>query len=126
MFTLKVEDADKLYLSSDSHWGHFNISKYCHRPFESRKEMDDTLIANWNAVVPDDGIVVHCGDFMLPHKTGGKEYKKIWDKLNFKTLYLGIRLSFSSSLALWIEFISIKSPNHVKSIEISLINFIKQ
>lgn len=88
MFTLKVEDSDKLFMSSDSHFQHFNISKYCHRPFESRKEMDDALIANWNSVVPEDGIVVHCGDFMLPHKTGDKEYKKIWDKLNFKLLLL--------------------------------------
>ena len=88
MFTFEVLDADKLYFSSDSHVGHFNITKYCHRPFESRKEMDDALIANWNSVVPEDGIVVHCGDFMLPHKTGDKEYKKIWDKLNFKTLIL--------------------------------------
>ena len=87
-FTLKVADADKLFMTSDSHWGHFNICKYCHRPFTSRKEMDDTLISNWNSVVPEDGIVVHCGDFMLPHKTGDKEYKKIWDKLNFKTLVL--------------------------------------
>ena len=88
MFTLKVLDADKLYFSSDSHFGHFNITKYCHRPFKSRSEMDNALIANWNSVVPEDGIVVHCGDFMLPHNTGDKEYVKIWKKLNFKTLLL--------------------------------------
>ena len=88
MFTLKVLDADKLYFSSDSHFGHFNITKYCHRPFKSRSEMDKALIANWNSVVPEDGIVVHCGDFMLPHKNGDKEYKKIWNKLNFKLLVL--------------------------------------
>ena len=88
MFTLKVEDADKLYFCSDSHHGHFHICEYCHRPFDSRSQMDNALIANWNSVVPEDGIVVHCGDFMLPHKTGDKEYKKIWDKLNFKTLIL--------------------------------------
>ena len=88
MFTFEVLDANKLYFCSDSHYFHFNIAKYCHRPFESRKEMDDALIANWNSVVPEDGIVVHCGDFMLPHKNGDKEYKKIWDKLNFKTLIL--------------------------------------
>lgn len=88
MFTLEVLDADKLYFSSDSHFGHFNITKYCHRPFESRGEMDRVLIANWNAVVPEDGIVVHCGDFMLPHETSDKEYKKIWEKLNFKLLVL--------------------------------------
>ena len=50
--------------------------------------MDNALIANWNSVVPEDGIVVHCGDFMLPHKNGDKEYKKIWNKLNFKLLVL--------------------------------------
>lgn len=50
--------------------------------------MNDALIANWNAVVPEDSIVVHCGDFMLPHKIGDKEYKKVWEKLNFKTLKL--------------------------------------
>lgn len=88
MFTLEIIDVDKLYFSSDSHFFHFNVAKYCHRPFESRKEMDDALIANWNSVVPEDGVVVHCGDFMLPHKTGDKEYKKIWDKLNFKLLLL--------------------------------------
>ena len=88
MFTFEVLDADKLFMSSDSHWDHFNISKYCHRPFDSRKDMNDTLIANWNGVVPEDGIVVHCGDFMLPHNIGDKEYVKIWNKLNFKTLIL--------------------------------------
>jgi calcineurin-like phosphoesterase family protein len=88
MFTLKVLDADKLYFCSDSHYSHFNITKYCHRPFKSRSEMDNTLIENWNSVVPEDGIVVHCGDFMLPHKTSDKEYVKIWKRLNFKTLVL--------------------------------------
>ena len=88
MFTFSVLDADKLYFSSDSHFSHFNITKYCHRPFESRKEMNDVLTKNWNAVVPEDGIVVHCGDFMLPHKIGDEEYVKIWSKLNFKVLIL--------------------------------------
>ena len=86
MFTLKVEDVDKLYFCSDNHYNHFHIVKYCHRPFESRKEMNDTMIENWNAVVPEDGIVVHCGDFMLSHYNDDREYKKIWKKLNFKTL----------------------------------------
>ena len=88
MFTFEVLDADKLFMSSDSHFDHFNITKYCHRPFENRKDMNDSLIANWNSAVPEDGIVVHCGDFMLPHNIGDKEYVKIWNKLNFKTLIL--------------------------------------
>lgn len=82
MYELNVETPDKLFFTSDTHWGHFNISKYCHRPFNSRSEMDNALIDNWNKVVPQDGIVVHCGDFMLPHKEDIKEYEKILKKLN--------------------------------------------
>ena len=82
MYELNVENPDKLFFTSDTHWGHFNISKYCHRPFNSRSEMDNALIDNWNKVVPPDGIVVHCGDFMLPHKEDIKEYEKILKKLN--------------------------------------------
>lgn len=82
MYTLIIENPDRLFFTSDTHFGHFNISKYCHRPFESRKEMDDTLIENWNSVVPKDGIVIHCGDFMLPHKTSYEEYIKVMEKLN--------------------------------------------
>ena len=88
MFTFEVLDTDKLFMSSDTHFNHANIIKYCHRPFDGRKDMNDALIANWNGVVPEDGIVAHCGDFMLPHNIGDKEYVKIWNKLNFKTLIL--------------------------------------
>lgn len=87
MYTLKIEDPDKLFFTSDTHWAHFNICKYCKRPFESRSEMDKTLIDNWNAIVPEDGIVVHCGDFMLPHNIGFKEYQKYVKQLN-GTIYL--------------------------------------
>lgn len=88
MYTLKIEDPDKLFFTSDTHLGHFNICKYCHRPFTSRSEMDQTLIKNWNAVVPEDGIVVHCGDFMLPHDNDVKEYMRYMNKLNGRILLL--------------------------------------
>ena len=88
MYTLNIEDPDKLFLTSDSHLGHFNICKYCHRPFQSRSEMDHTLIKNWNVVVPEDGIVVHCGDFMLPHNEDIKEYNKYLNQLHGRVLLL--------------------------------------
>ena len=88
MYTLNIEDPDKLFFCSDSHLGHFNICRYCHRPFQSRSEMDQTLIKNWNAVVPEDGIVVHCGDFMLPHDEDIKEYNKYLNRLHGRVLLL--------------------------------------
>lgn len=53
------------YFTSDEHYGHRNILKYCARPFSSVEEMDETLIANHNAVVKDGDVVVHAGDFAL-------------------------------------------------------------
>lgn len=88
MYTLNIEDPDKLFFCSDSHYGHYNICKYCHRPFQSRSDMDQTLIKNWNAVVPEDGIVVHCGDFMLPHNEDIKEYNKYLNQLHGRVLLL--------------------------------------
>lgn len=87
MYTLNIDNSDKLFFTSDIHFGHYNISKYCLRPFESRSDMDKQLIDNWNSVVPEDGIVVCCGDFMLPHKTCFKEYWKYIKQLN-GTIYL--------------------------------------
>ena len=54
---------DKVWFTSDTHFWHSNIIEYAHRPFSSVEEMNETLIANWNAVVPRDGVVFHLGDF---------------------------------------------------------------
>lgn len=87
MFTINIEDSTKLFFTSDTHFDHYNIARYCNRPFESRSQMNQSLIGNWNAVVPEDGIVIHCGDFMLPHKEDIKAYWKHINKLN-GTIYL--------------------------------------
>lgn len=72
-----------LFFTSDTHFNHFKIAEYCNRPFTSREEMNKALIENWNKVVPRDGIVIHCGDFMLNHSLKNeKDYDKIANKLN--------------------------------------------
>lgn len=82
MFCLTDPNPDKLFFTSDTHFDHFNIAKYCHRPFASRSEMNQALVEKWNSVVPEDGIVIHCGDFMLPHKEDSRLYLKHASKLN--------------------------------------------
>lgn len=58
------ERKDKLitWFTSDLHFGHKNIIKYCNRPFDSVEEMDEALVANWNAHVAPDDVVWNLGD----------------------------------------------------------------
>lgn len=53
----------KTFFTSDTHFGHTNIVKHCHRPFLSIEEHDETLIQNWNLVVQPQDTVFHLGDF---------------------------------------------------------------
>lgn len=87
MYTLKLDRKDNLFFTSDTHFDHYNIARCCNRPFEDRKSMNEGLIDKWNVTVPEDGIVVHCGDFMLPHKENIKYYWKYIKRLN-GTIYL--------------------------------------
>ena len=62
-------DGSKVFFTSDHHFGHANIIRFCNRPWSTISEHNRALIANWNAVVPEDGIVFHLGDFC--YKGGG-------------------------------------------------------
>jgi calcineurin-like phosphoesterase family protein len=53
----------EIFFTSDSHFGHANIIKYCDRPYADTKEMDADMIHQWNSVVGHNDIVYHLGDF---------------------------------------------------------------
>ena len=79
MITTNQINKSEIFFTSDTHFGHSNIIKYCARPFDNTNDMDEALINNWNAKVPKDGIVYHLGDFAW----GSINYwEKIREQLN--------------------------------------------
>jgi len=63
----------ELFVTSDTHFGHFNIIRYTNRPFTSLEEMDKELIRRWNSRVKPQDTVIHLGDFCFKNSPGGKE-----------------------------------------------------
>jgi calcineurin-like phosphoesterase family protein len=59
------------FFSSDHHFGHENVIGFAKRPYSSVEEMDEAMIANWNAVVAanDDMFIVGDFSFHKPDKT---------------------------------------------------------
>ena len=76
---------DKLFFTSDTHFGHTNILKYCNRPFTNIQEHDEEIVKRWNEVVPEDGIVFHLGDIGFCSET---YLKDILEKLNGKIYWI--------------------------------------
>jgi len=80
------KQAEKIFFTSDTHFSHENIIKYCKRPFGSIEQHDQELIRRWNEKVPEDGIVFHLGDVGFGNP---KDIDNILRQLN-GTIYLVI------------------------------------
>lgn len=59
-----------IYFTSDQHFTHTNIIRYCNRPFGDIKEMDRVLVANWNGVVSKSDLTFVLGDFAYRNRYG--------------------------------------------------------
>lgn len=95
------------YFTSDLHFGHNNIIKYCNRPFNDAIEMDAALIKNWNKVITPDDVVWVLGDVSLSSK---KDYvsEMVGGLKGHKKLVLGNhdRLKVAQYYAMGFEFVS--------------------
>ena len=80
----KFDTGDNLWFTSDTHFCHENIIRFSGRPFSNAAEMNEELIRRWNAIVPEDGIVFHLGDFCMG---GSRDWNDIMYRLHGK-IYL--------------------------------------
>lgn len=54
-----------IWFTSDHHFGHTNIIRYCDRPFDSVAQMNTLMEAAWNSRVEPGDTVYYLGDFAL-------------------------------------------------------------
>ncbi|HGS9340392.1 hypothetical protein MXT59_13135 [Clostridioides difficile] len=54
---------NKIWFTSDTHFGSQRTLELSKRPFTTVEEMDEVMIENWNNVVSKNDIVYHLGDF---------------------------------------------------------------
>lgn len=85
----------KRFITADYHLGHFNIIKYCDRPFKTLEEMNETIIKNHNERVKPEDEVYYVGDFCFKNSPGGKMGEGVpikseyWlSKLNGKFIFI--------------------------------------
>ena len=81
------------WFTADYHLGHFNIIKYCERPFKSLEDMNNTIIRKHNERVKKEDTVFHLGDFCFRNSNNIGEGIKVkaidWEsQLNGKIIHI--------------------------------------
>lgn len=81
------------FFTADEHYGHkgkaegFGVIAYCNRPFKTIEEMDEEIIRRHNALVGNDDVVIHAGDFCWCNNQRDAHEKYI-SKLNGNHVFL--------------------------------------
>lgn len=82
----KLFNKRKIFLISDTHFDHYNIIKYCNRPFKNVNEMNNVIVNNWNKTVRKKDIIYFLGDVCF-----GRGHRSIdywFSKLNGKIFFI--------------------------------------
>ena len=96
---IKIEKDRKVFITSDTHYGHKNICRGVTawrlpdgsipesqtRNFETIDEMNDVIINNINSVVGQDDVLIHLGDWSFG---GFENIQKFRDRILCKEIHL--------------------------------------
>lgn len=74
-----MSDRKAIGFWSDQHVGHLNSIKYDNRPFRDLQHMHETMINNYNSVIPENGLCYFLGDVGM---TNSEDLKKFMSRLN--------------------------------------------
>lgn len=77
--------ADKIFFTSDIHFGHGSLMVFNNRPFSDELEMERELISNWNQTVPIDGLTFVLGDV---GETSDESILEIFEHLNGRKILI--------------------------------------
>ena len=64
---INEKSSGQIWFSSDYHFDHVNILKYCDRPFDNVKAMNEEIIRRHNEVVDKTDLVFCLGDISFNH-----------------------------------------------------------
>jgi len=78
-----------IYFTSDHHFSHENIIKYCDRPFPNAYVMDRVLISRYNETVKENDTVYFLGDLSMKNRSHkGGHFRYLMNKLHNGTKHL--------------------------------------
>lgn len=77
----------RTFFTSDLHFGHSNIIRFCERPFSNADEMDAALIKNWNETVHAHDNIWVLGDVSFHHPQ--RTFEILSELKGFKRLVYG-------------------------------------
>lgn len=86
MYKISVEDYDKLFVTSDTHFNHNKDFVWKTRGYNSPEEMTSSMIDIINNTVGPDGILLHLGDFCL--NTTREMYEDIMSRLKIGAVWM--------------------------------------
>lgn len=111
-----------IFFTSDHHFFHKQVIKYCNRPYDSEPKMRKDLISRHNQIVRKDDTVYFVGDVAMLGASQWEHLKGIVNSLNGnKHLIFGNHDEFKWQRYLDIGFISVHSALQLTIEEFNLV-----